>query len=345
MNNLFYRNIRAREHLQLFLAAAAGTVFALRLFLFLTGYPQLGGGTLHVAHMLYGGLLMMAAIVLTVSFLGERVRHFSSLIGGIGFGLFIDELGKFITKDNNYFFRPTIGLIYAVFVIIFLIFNYVGRQTDKLNDREYELNALNQFEEAVLHDLDPAEKQRIVDLLGKVSNPGHVTDALLKMLQAIETVKPPQPRFIRRLIARFTNGYKRFWNQPWAAQLFGFIFVAQAIILLATVASALITGYNSDVGLDTSHDAYANRLLVAELISTSVSAVFAVSGAAKLFKSRLLAYDDFRIALVINIFLSEFFIFTRIQFKALPGFVFSLLLLGVLRFAIAQEKHLRHIRL
>jgi len=33
---------------------------------------------------------------------------------------FIDELGKFITSDNNYFFQPTISLIYIVFIIIFL---------------------------------------------------------------------------------------------------------------------------------------------------------------------------------------------------------------------------------
>lgn len=45
------------------------------------------------------------------------MQRLCALIGGIGFGLFIDELGKFITRDNNYFFQPTIGLIYAVFAI------------------------------------------------------------------------------------------------------------------------------------------------------------------------------------------------------------------------------------
>ena len=41
-------------------------------------------------------------------------------MGGLGFGLFIDKLAKFITSDNNYFFRPAIALIYAIFVLLLL---------------------------------------------------------------------------------------------------------------------------------------------------------------------------------------------------------------------------------
>ena len=33
----------------------ATTVTLVRLFLELTGYPQVGGGTLHIAHLLWGG--------------------------------------------------------------------------------------------------------------------------------------------------------------------------------------------------------------------------------------------------------------------------------------------------
>src|SRR5438270_5212217 len=166
LRNLFYRNARARDHLEIFLVSAVSSLLLLRFFLYLSGYPQVGGGSLHIAHMLYGGLFMAAAIVINVSFLGARVQRFSALLGGVGFGIFIDELGKFITRDNNYFFRPTIGIIYAIFMLLYLTFNFLTRR-QHLTDRELELNALTQFEEVVLRDLDPLEKARIQKLLSQ----------------------------------------------------------------------------------------------------------------------------------------------------------------------------------
>lgn len=342
MRNLFYRNVRARGHLGLFFSSALATIFVLRLFLFLTGYPQVGGGTLHIAHMLYGGFFMMTAIVMMVTFLGERVRNFSALLGGIGFGLFIDELGKFITKDNNYFFRPTIGLLYALFAGIFLVFNYIGRQSN-FSDREYELNALNQIEEALLQDLDPLEKRRIMELLRKIKHPTHITETLQHMLKTVETVPVPRPRLVRRALAAVTKTYIGFWNRPRAAWLITIIFVGQSLVFLGTVSYTLYASYNTSIGLNTLSDGYINRLLLAEFASTAISAALAIAGAFQLFSSRLQAYDIFRNSLLINIFLSEFFLFTRIQFAALPSLVFNILLLVALYGAIDQERRLHHL--
>jgi hypothetical protein len=49
--------------LDTFLVSAIAAIVVIRIFLEATGYPQLGGG-LHIAHVLWGGLGMLVAIVL-----------------------------------------------------------------------------------------------------------------------------------------------------------------------------------------------------------------------------------------------------------------------------------------
>ena len=101
------------------LISSIATILVIRTQLWLTNYPQLGGGGLHIAHLLWGGLFMLLAIGLLLTFLGRHVRRAAAIIGGIGFGFFVDELGKFVTGDNNYFYRPAASLIYLIFVGLF----------------------------------------------------------------------------------------------------------------------------------------------------------------------------------------------------------------------------------
>ncbi len=95
------RDVDAGDYLEAFFVAAVGTVLGIRAFLELAGYPQLGGGGLHVAHLLWGGLLMLVALVLLLGFVGKRAEWAAAVVGGAGFGAFVDELGKFITADND----------------------------------------------------------------------------------------------------------------------------------------------------------------------------------------------------------------------------------------------------
>src|SRR3989442_4798328 len=157
----FIRNLDAGKMLETFLVSAVAAFLGVRFLLDVTGYPRLGGGGLHIAHMLWGGTLMVAAVLLLLSYLGHRIRGAAAVVAGLGFGLFIDELGKFITSDNNYFYRPTIALIYVVFVLLFLWWRSLERHR-VWDEQTYLANALMLLQDAALHDLDPTEKYHLV---------------------------------------------------------------------------------------------------------------------------------------------------------------------------------------
>jgi hypothetical protein len=89
------------------LLSFAASVVVTRVFLQLTGFPKIGGGDsgLHIAHVLWGGLLLFVGTLLPLIFVNRWVYPVTAILSGVGVGLFIDEVGKFITDNNDYFIR------------------------------------------------------------------------------------------------------------------------------------------------------------------------------------------------------------------------------------------------
>ena len=335
---LFFRNVRARDQLEIFLVSAITSLLLVRFYLHLTGYPQISSGNFHIAHMLWGGFLMLAGIATTLAFLGARAQRIAAILGGTGFGVFIDELGKFITSDNNYFFHPTIGIIYGVFIILYLVFNFVSR-TEKLSSREYQLNALAQLEEAIIHDMDPYEKRRVAKLIAKADPRSPFTIMLRQFLEDIETVPSEQPNMVTRWVKKLGKKYQKFWKLRSSNGVVRVFFVAEALLLVLGVGTSVFANFDQVRDVVSGHTAlYSSQLLVGQLASSIVAAGYVLAGALLLRKSRYLAFEQFRRATLINLFLTQFFVFSRIQFGALPGFVFNLLLLGLINYAMYQEK-------
>lgn len=96
--------------LNIFAATGLTSIFVTRAYLALMNHPQVGGDTLHIAHMLWGGLLL-TVVSLYLALVSRPNKKAAVFFGGIGFGLVIDELRKFIAVDNDYFFKPAASLI------------------------------------------------------------------------------------------------------------------------------------------------------------------------------------------------------------------------------------------
>jgi len=94
------------------------TVVGTRLYLSLAGWPQIGGGDYHIAHALWGGLLLLVGGVITLLWSNAWVPRATALCVGVGCGLFIDEVGKFITARNDYFTPLAAPIIYAFFLAV-----------------------------------------------------------------------------------------------------------------------------------------------------------------------------------------------------------------------------------
>src|SRR5919205_3484978 len=141
------------------LLTGVATVLVIRTQLWLTNYPQLGGHGLHVAHLLWGGLFMLVAIGLLLTFVGRGIRRPAAVLGGIGFGFFIDELGKFVTADNNYFYRPAAALIYLVFIALFLVSRALQRRPG-LTPAEDLANAIDLVGDGARNGLDDVTRRR-----------------------------------------------------------------------------------------------------------------------------------------------------------------------------------------
>lgn len=151
----------AERFLLLMLVAFAATVIVTRVALELTGFPRIGGGDLHIAHALWGGACLFVAAVLPILLAGSFVYRAAAVVSGIGIGLFIDEVGKFITTQNDYFYPAAAPIIYATFLLSVLIWIRARRPT-AADPRSQLLSALELLAESVEGDLQPRERDQLL---------------------------------------------------------------------------------------------------------------------------------------------------------------------------------------
>ena len=117
--------VRREEASRYYLIAVLSFVVSLagvRLFLQLTGYPQIAGGDLHISHVLWGGLFMFVAALAPLVLADRKVYVLSAVLSGMGIALFIDEVGKFITKDYNYHYPAAAPIVYIFFLLTLLVY-------------------------------------------------------------------------------------------------------------------------------------------------------------------------------------------------------------------------------
>lgn len=290
------RDTAAEDSLEIMMVAAIASFLLIRALLAATGYPKLGGAKLHIAHMLWGGLFMLAALIILLTFWNPSVRTFAAFLGGIGFGTFIDELGKFITSDNDYFFQPTVALIYLIFMTLFLAIRALQRSRALREDEIY-------INEIIRETIDDRESAAIGGRF----------------------------QMYFELRRRLNRRYIQIISHPWFERLLVGGFVVFGAAAMFTVLGFIFWDPVKSLTIP-----------VAESASTLISNVFIWAGIWQLRKSRLAGYRMFERSILVNLFVTQVFLFYHSQFGALSGFAVNLLIYAALRYFIRREQMMSH---
>ena len=311
----------------LFVSAVATVVFT-RAFLAATGYPQVGGSKLHIAHVLWGGLLLLAGLLATLAFLSPGVKPLAAVAGGVGFGLFIDEVGKFVTKDVNYFYRPAIAIIYVCFVLLFALIRWLSRRW--FSATEATLAGLDALQRAVLHGLTRQRRDGVLRLMRETCATTPLAREVAGLLEHCELSPERVP-----LAERVSRRLEAFWVPLTRHRLFHT--AVFAVLLLAALISAAEAGWLLRHGF--TDMSFSQRAFA---VTTVVADCMLVVGAVRLARSLLGALHWYDHAVLLEITVGQVFLYGSEQLEATLDLVGLLALWALIRWAIGFETERAH---
>jgi hypothetical protein len=324
------------QKLEWFLISAVVMILVIRTQLWLTNYPQLGGNGLHIAHLLYGGIFMMVAIWFALIYLNRWSRSVAAILGGIGFGFFIDELGKFVTEDNDYFFKPAAGIIYIIFIIMFLVIRELSRRRPAPSSAL--ANALAFMPSTVTGEFRRDEHRVATQLLDQADQSDPLVARTREYFDKVELSPAKPPSRVSRLITRMHRWITSLTERRRFAPLLIAVLVVWAILSLGTVIEIQF-----DIGVvDQDHQAVPHEssglLGVVRAVSILASVWFVAVGVFRMTRAEhQRAYRAFSYALLISIFVTRVVSFLEVQFAAVFGLLLDILLYAAISELASQD--------
>ncbi|MFQ5942530.1 MAG: hypothetical protein ACE5JF_03145 [Anaerolineales bacterium] len=335
------------RYLVLTMLSFAASVSLTRLFLELTGYPQLGDAELHIAHVLWGGLLLFIAALLPLIYANRWVYDVSAILAGLGVGLFIDEVGKFITQSNDYFYPAAAPIIYAVFLLTVLLFMRV-RTPISVDSRAELYRALEALGEVLDHDLEPKEfaelKVRLERIAANEERPAfaQLATQLLEFLDSDDLqVAPERMTLVERLGALFVTIETRWMSESrhraaiiGGLAALGTIAIIQAAQLLVGDPARLVAELSDLIVVGRVGSSTGAALFSLQVVLEGVVGLLILAGAVLLLLGRqrrgtALAFVGLLLSLVVVNLLTFYFEQFSTIIAAIVQFV---LLVGVIRY-------------
>ena len=319
------RESRSSEYFGLVFGGAVVTILVIRAFLAITNYPQLGSDSLHIAHMLWGGLFLLVAMIIVLYFHGHRAKIIGSVLSGIGFGFFIDELGKFITADNDYFYQPTPMIIYIIFVLLWATLNWLDSYAP-ITKRQKYIDMLTRLRDASINGMTKSDKV----LISQYAKELNIGDSQLKSMLVLSKTYSPKynkskaQKYIHNIVNSIYKYINKILDNNYTKYLFIFISVVYALLCVLLIAGQLDNIFGLNINNVTSVPIIISLGIV---ISSAVSFVMLVYGVIVSFKNYNYLLLWLKRALLVNIFITQVFLFYTNQFTAAFGLAMAVLLL------------------
>ena len=230
----------ADSYLLVLMASFGATVIIVRLLLELSGYPQIGDNTYHLAHLLWGGLLLFLGLLLLLLVSNRWAIWVVAVMGGAGLGLFIDEVGKFITQSNDYFFPLAFPIIYAFMLVCVWIYLRIRRHQPS-DTRTLLYHALDDLKQVLDNDLDPFEYSELLETLDRVGATATDSNERLLALHLRQFVTSKEVRLASSpLWIEQTGERVRFWlaHHPSRKILKGLLVIGFSLMVVQTLIKA-----------------------------------------------------------------------------------------------------------
>ena len=292
------------------------TVLTTRVLLRATGFPQLGGGGVHVSHVLWGGLLMALGVIVLMTFVGPVVRRIVVVLAGVGFGLFVDEIGKFVTSDYDYFCEPTAALIYVAVLGLGLFAELLHRRRPR-DPPESLAAAVDQAVAGLAGGFSARERTRAhwyLERAGDVPGAAEVR-ALLEAVEHDADELPDPIGATSRGVVTASRWLVRARWVPW-------------VTVAVLVATSAVTVARGVYGWTASDDEPA-WLVVGIVLSGLASTAFAVVGLVRVRTDREAGYRWFRRAVLVALLVTQIFLFRLSPWDATVGLLVDLVVLAV----------------
>ncbi len=331
------------------------TVLGIRAYLAQAGYPQIGNATFHIAHALWGGLLLLVGLATTLLFVSAR--RVAAVLGGIGLGLFIDEVGKLVSRQSDYFFPLAPALMYLVFAGLLV--------WSALWDRDTARRGLPRArtERSDGHPTDPAgmagtasAAQIAVDGIGAgltaeqrqaaerllAGRDDRTTRAVRALLDSAPEA-PPAPWY-RTSWARFVDRARALAHRPQVREtVFGLFLASRLVIPLTVLIRLIVLLASGRLAADQGALGHLGALL-GSLAGGIVSAAFAVH-ATRLWQRRPRdAYRWFKASALVDLLVVAVFNFAGSQWVALVFLPANLIVLAMASWLLHSETAPEHPR-